>query len=430
MSESLDSHDPYSNDGPDPLPRQLLEWQKIGGVVGIVGLGLLLIGLIQPEAFFRALLFASSFWLTVSLGSLGFVMISHLTGGAWGAVIRRIGEAAFMNIPLLLFFFLLLIPGYSLLFPWAHLEDFDPALHPVQGLETAYHVLVHRAPLYNTTWFVARTLIYFAIWTLLAWSLRRGSIRLDRGPDLVLRRRMRKISAAGMVLFFITTTAYGLDYISGRETNWYSSILGFITAIDIGTAGVAFMSLVVCYFAYHKPMKDVLIPQHTNDLGNILLALTILWMYTTFAQFLIQWNGNMPEDVSYYTFRGIGVVRNGWQWIALILLLFNFFTPFFLLLQKPLKRNPVTFARIAALLLAMRFVHSLWLFAPSGPHRSAPWITHPATGHIYLQDFAAWAGVGGIWFYNFVRMLGSQRLLARNIADQPEVLIHGTPAHA
>jgi hypothetical protein len=233
-----------------------------------------------------------------------------------------------------------------------------------------------------------------------------------------------------MVLFFATTTGYGLDYISGRETDWYSSILGFITAIGIGIAGVAFMSLGVCYFSNKKPMKDVLTPQHTNDLGNILLALVILWMYTTFAQFLIQWNGNIPGDTTYYTHRGIGVIRNGWQWVALLLLLFHFFVPFFLLLQKPLKRNPATFARIAILMLVMRGVHELWVFAPSGAHRDNPWILHPATGHIYWQDVVAWIGIGGIWFYLFVKNLASQPLLARNIADQPEVIAHGTPAHA
>jgi hypothetical protein len=435
MSESLDNHGPYSNQGPAPLPRELLDVQKISLVAGGVGLVLLLIGLFQPEAFFRSLLFAWHYWLCVSLGCLGFVMISHLTGGGWGVVARRVGESAFgfYNLIFLLVVFLVLTLGYRYLFPWAHMEDFDPAIaaHASdKGLETAYGVIQQRLLFYTPLKFTVRTLIYFLVWISLAGYLRSGSIQMDRGPDLALARRLRKVSALGMVLFFVTTTGYALDYISGRETNWYSSILGFITAIGIGIAGMSFMSLGVCYFADKKPLKDVLVPQHTNDLGNILLALTILWMYTTFAQFLIQWNGNIPDDITYYTHRGIGVIRNGWQWIALLLLLFHFFVPFFLLLQKPLKRNPWTFARIAILMLFMRAIHELWLYAPSGPHRDNPWIAHPATGHIYWQDAAAWVGIGGIWFYLFVKNLASQPLLARNVADQPEVLSHGTPAHA
>jgi hypothetical protein len=105
--------------------------------------------------------------------------------------------------------------------------------------------------------------------------------------------------------------------------------------------------------------------------------------------------------------------------------------------MKGLKRNPATFARICGLLLFMRVVDNLWTLAPNGPHRSN-------SGQLYLTDIAAWAGVGGIWFYFFVRSLGSQPLLAHNIADEPKPLtsenmhestthestIHGTPAHA
>ncbi len=65
-------------------------------------------------------------------------------------------------------------------------------------------------------------------------------------------------------------------------------------------------TLTVCYFAKRKPLRDVLSPQHLNDLGNLLLALVILWMYTSFAQFLIQWNGNLKDDIGYYIHRGMG----------------------------------------------------------------------------------------------------------------------------
>jgi hypothetical protein len=454
MSESL-AHNPGEHDhGIVPLPHKMMQAKNFAGIIGVVGLLITLFGwFFQPEHFFRSMLFAWHFWLSISLGCLGFVMISHLTGGAWGAVIRRIGEAGFMNLWLLLLFFFILIPGYKYLFPWGHMEAFNPQVYADQAtsldrtenptaatiaeskadwarvdeLRASYRTLVHRAPLYNPLVFTLRTLLYFLVWLFLAFYLRLGSIKLDHGPDLVLRRSMRKVSAFGMVMFFVTTTGYCLDYVSGRETTWYSSILGFITAITIGLAGVSFMSLMVCYFADKKPMKDVLIPQHTNDLGNILLALVILWMYTCFAQFLIQWNGAMPEDVEYYTNRGIGVVRNGWQWIALLLLLGQFFGPFFLLLMKGLKRNPITFARICGLLLFMRVVDNLWTLAPNGPHRSN-------SGHIYFYDLTAWAGVGGIWVFLFVRNLGAHRLLAHNIADEPQVLTHeglahGTPAH-
>jgi hypothetical protein len=254
---------------------------------------------------------------------------------------------------------------------------------------------------------------------------------------------MRKISAGGMVLFFVTTTGYAFDYILSRETMWYSSIIGFITAVSMGLSGMTFIALVMCYFADKKPFKDRLNAQHLNDYGNIMLALVILWMYTSFAQYLIQWNGNIPEDISYYTHRGLGWPRSGWSAVALLVLIGHFFIPFFLLLQKPLKRNPATFAKVAAWILFMRFVESLWIIAPSGGHRdvdAANLLPAGSTwwkgdsGHIYWTDFIAFAAVGGIWIANFLRILGSKPLIARNVADLPEMVsahekAHGT-AHA
>jgi hypothetical protein len=408
--------------GHDPFPRELLDAGKLARLVGFIGLGLLAIGwLFSHGEAFRSLLFASHCWLFVSLGCLGFVMISHLTGGGWGVTIRRFGEAGFLQLPLMLIFFVVLSLGYKYIFPWAHPED-------MRADKAAYEVYQKRVALYAPGIFLVRTLLYFGIWMFLAISLRVGSVKLDKGLDLVLRRKLRKISAFGMVMLFVTTTGYALDYVQSRETNWYSSIGGFIIAIALGQYGVSFMSLNVCYFSNKRPLKDILIPQHTNDLGNILLALVILFMYTNFAQFLIQWNGNMPEDYGYWTHRGLGTVYNGWRYVTIFLLICEFFLPFFLLLMKGLKRNPVTFARICGLIFCMQVIYSIWLFGPSGLHRVQPGGAFELN-HIYWTDFAAFAGVGGLWLSRYIKILSSKPLLAVNLADQPEIVIHGAPAH-
>jgi hypothetical protein len=422
------SHDSAGQLGYDPFPRQLVDAGRLALLVGGISIGLLLLGfLFNSGHAFRSLLFAFNFWLSVSLGCMGFVMISHLTGGGWGAVIRRFGEAGFMNLPLMLVVFLFLSLGYKYLFPWAHLADFESD-------KTAIEVMHKRELLYTPFTFTARTLIYFVIWMAFAFSLRAGSLKLDKGPDLVLRRKLRIISAGGMVLFFVTTTGYAMDYILSRETCWYSSIIGFIEAIAIGQCGMAFMSINVCWFAKTRPIKDVLTPQHTNDLGNILLALIILFVYTNFAQFLIQWNGNIPEDVGYFTYRGLGVVSSGWKVFAAFLLIFGFFGPFFLLLMKGLKRDFKSFSRIAALILFMQIMYGLWLYAPSGLHRNNIGPDHklmdPSGSGVTWTDLVAFVGIGGLWLSSYLKRLSSKPLLALNVADQPEIIVHGTPAHA
>jgi hypothetical protein len=419
--------EPHSN---EPLPRQVVDFQRMSGLVGVICCGLLALCLLWSGAHvFRSILFAWFYWLSISLGCMGFVMIGHLTGGGWGVVSRRFGESAALNLPFLFVVCAIIALGYRFLFPWMHIAEY-------KGVdEEAYKVLIHRQFLYNGWIFFFRSCAYFLIWIAFTFALRAGSLRLDNGPDPLLRRRLRKISAGGLVVFFITSLFFTMDYNMSREPFWYSSIMGFITDVGMGAAGIAFMSLSICYFANRKPISRVLTPQHLNDLGNIQLATIILWMYTNFSQFLIHWTGTEKEDVPYYTYRGLGSHLSGWMWmwmwVAVILLLGHFFIPFFLLLMKNLKRNPKTFSKIVLLILCMRIVQDLWVTAPMGAHRS---IWDRTMGGVYPTDLLAFLGIGGIWMFFYLGRLGKEVMLPSNAFHQPKVLTeiseHGTHATA
>jgi hypothetical protein len=387
-------------------------------VVGLISLVLSAIGLkTEPAHFFRSWLFAYLFWTGLTLGCLAFVMITHQTGGEWGIIVRRFGETAFMNLPLMAVFFLPLIAGYQYLFPWAHIDTY------VDNHEV-YRVLKHREPWMNPELFTIRNIGYLVIFSIFAFLLSSGSRKLDRAPNPQLIRRLRLVCAAGIVTFFILITSYAMDNIMSRETNWYSSILGFIVVIGQGASGMAFMVLMVCIFSNYNPIKSVLKPQHLNDLGNLLLTLVILWAYTNFAQLLVIWSGNTKEDIGYYTHRGMGVEPNPWRWVALFLIIGHFFVPFFCLLMRDLKQKIPTLAAIAGFLLVMRVTDALWQVAPSGPNRQDD------LGGVYWTDITAWLGIGGIWLFVYLLMLAKKPLLPRNVDEELEHVHHGAHGHA
>lgn len=412
MSDSLAHSD---LDRREPLPPDLVRLRGIALIVGIIAAGLWILGLfLSPSHAFRSYLFAYLFWISISLGSLTFVMISHMTGGEWGVIIRRFGETAAKNLPLMLLFFIPLIFGYKYLFPWAHMQD----IHE----ESVLQVMRHRENLYNSTAFTVRNFLYFAIWIAFMWAMVHGSRKLDHLDSARLRRRLRKISAGGVVIYFATITFFGMDFIMSRETHYYSSVYGFIIAVGQGAAGMSFLVLAVCYFANRTPIKQVLRPGHLNDLGNLLLTLVILWAYTSFAELLVIWTGNTKEDIGFFAHRGFGMAPNAWRWVALALVIGHFFAPFFLLLMKGLKRKVPTLASIAALLLAMRIVDNLWLTAPSGP------LQQRQMSGVYWTDIVAWLGMGGIWLFVYLWMLARVPLLPQNASDQPEILTNGIHA--
>jgi hypothetical protein len=157
----------------------------------------------------------------------------------------------------------------------------------------------------------------------------------------------------------------------------------------------------------------VLERKHMVDLGNLLLTVVILWAYMSFAQFLIVWMGNTKEDSSFFVDRGMGIVNNGWRWLALGLIVFHFFVPFFILLSRDNKSRDRVLMTVAGLLLVMRWLDIVWQIVPTQMHRF--------TG----VELAATAGLGGIWLFMFVRNLEGIPLLPTHAPLTPVGSGHG-----
>ena len=121
-------------------------------VIGVAALAVCAVGfVINRDQFFRAWLIGYMLWLGVALGSMGLMMIHHLSGGAWGMVVRRVWEASSRTLPLLTILFIPVVLGMSSLYPWMHTE-----------LMQADPILRHKATHYLTrNWFLVRAAVYW-----------------------------------------------------------------------------------------------------------------------------------------------------------------------------------------------------------------------------------------------------------------------------
>src|SRR4030088_2648393 len=143
-------------------PPELKRVSTMALAFGALLFGLLVLGLLVDSAqFYHAYLVGFIFWIGITIGSMALLMLQHLTGGAWGLVIRRALEAATRTIPLLLVLFIPIALGLSRLYPWMHTQEMakSPAL-----MSKSEHYL-------NPAFFIERAVIYFAIWGLLAYLL-------------------------------------------------------------------------------------------------------------------------------------------------------------------------------------------------------------------------------------------------------------------
>lgn len=381
--------------------------QKRALALGVIGaIGLVAWGFMDAHragswtGFFQSYLFAYVFVVAIPLGCLAFLMLHHLTGGPWGLPIRRILEAGTRTLWLMAVLFIPIILGLKDLYPWTRAGEFSD--DPVNNFKRAF---LQPGP------FIIRFVIYFAIWVILAHLFSKWSAEQDRTDDIQFKNKMDALAGPGIVIWGLSVSLAAVDWVMSLEPHWSSTIYGMLFMVIMGLAGLTFSIVVLRRLSDDPPLKDVVAPKHYNDLGNLVLAFTLLWTYMSFSQFLIIWAGNLKDEIPWYLVRAQG----RWAGIAVILLLFHFFVPFFILLQRRVKRRLPRLAIIAGWMLLLELIDIYWLVVPAyekdGPHFRA-------------MDVLALVGIGGIWLAAFWGQVKKMPLLPAHDPRFEAILEH------
>lgn len=348
--------------------------QRIAMLVGAVGILACVVGAFLDSAqFFRSYLLAYIFWSGLALGSLGIVMLHNLVGGRWGVTIRSFLETGMRTLPLMALLVIPILAGIPTLYHWVHPEGDE--------------ILLHKQPYLNVPFFVIRTIFYFLVWIGLMF--------------LVSRRRehqSRFVSAPGLILFVFTVTFAAVDWIMSLEPHWFSTIYGMILVVGQVLNTLAFCILLLFWLSDRGSFSGLIRAEHFHDLGNLMLAFTVLWAYTSFSQFLIIWSGNIPEETPWYIRRS----THGWQFVAIALILFHFAVPFFVLLSRYVKQRGRLLARVAIWMMVMRLVDLFYWIVPAshGEHFAIHWL-----------DLVATIALGGVWVAVFAFLLKRRPLI-------------------
>ena len=358
-----------------------------------------------PEQFWPSYLVAYAFWVGLALGCMGLTMLHHLVGGSWGLVVRRPMESGGMTLVPLAILFVPLALGLSWLYPWARPEEVahDPQLQ-------------HKSLYLNVGFYLVRTVGYFVIWFVFAFVLNHLSSDQDRRADHRPSGWLQSLSGPGLALLFLTGTFSAIDWLMSLEPHWSSTIYGSLVIVGEALATLAMMIAVVVFLSADQPMAEAATPDRLNDLGNLMLAFTMIWAYMSFMQYLIIWCGNLPEEIPWYLRR----TRGGWQWVALALSLFHFFLPFFVLLFRESKRQSRLIVQVAILVLAMHWVDLIWLVVPASSDPASPripWVELPLS-------LVAMLGIGGFCTSFFIGHLKGRPLIPLNDPHLNEVIEH------
>ncbi|NUP11694.1 MAG: hypothetical protein HOW73_37080 [Polyangiaceae bacterium] len=347
---SAEKHPPK---GDGLLPRDLAaSWTKIGYGLGVVGVIAFLAGMFGADQarFGAAYLVGFMFTTTIALGALFFVVIQHLARAGWSVGPRRIMEwlsqglvaSAVLFVPLVI-----LAPKV-----WHHWMG-----------EHAKHdsILIKKTAYLNDTFFYIRAIVFLLTWALLAIWFYKTSREQDTSGDRTLSEKLQMAAAPSVAALGLTTTFAGFDWVMSLDPHWYSTIFGVYIFAGCLLSSHAMLSLIIVRFRRDNIGGSLLTVEHQHDVGKYLFAWVIFWAYIGFAQFMLIFYANIPEETVWFRHRW----EHGWYVVSLMLFLGHFVAPFLMLISRTAKRDPKLLALSAALLLFVHWVDLYWLVMPN-----------------------------------------------------------------
>ena len=380
-------------------PAAVQGWQRRVGILAVLAAVASLLGFfLNPLEFFSSYLVGFMLCLGAAFGSLGMLMVSHLSGGRWAVVLRRPLEAAAQTFPLLALLFVPIWLGRTVLYAWSRAADVarDPGLQHLRGY-------------LNLPAVTGRAVLYFLVWIIFARLLVRYSNQQDAGHGgRLLTQRLENVSGVGLLLGAITISFAAIDWVMALLPAWSSSIFGLIIIAGEGLTTIALMVILCSRLAQLAPFDRIYTRQRFHELGKWMLMFVLLFAYFSFSQLLIIWSGNLPDEIKFYLLR----INAGWLAVTLLFVIGHFALPFALLLSSSLKKQAGKLALLAAFILCMRWVELYWLVFP----------TLAGHAHLNWQNVVVPVALAATWVVVFLHFLRQRPLLPLLDPQMAEIL--------
>ncbi|MEO6837119.1 MAG: quinol:cytochrome C oxidoreductase [Ginsengibacter sp.] len=290
---------------------------------------------VNSTRFWAVLLQNCLFWLLVVNVATFFITINTLAMSGWQEAFRRVTEAVSTLVPVLgimtmIVLLCIIFGGRSDIYPWLdkNLVAHDAVMHGKRAfLSPGVYVIC--------------SLVAIFLWTYWGKRLRKLSLDSDEGGTMdfqTSKKWMKKnvgISASYVVFYILTVGSFiPWLWLMSIDAKWYSTMYSWYTFGSTFVSGIALITLFVIYFKNQGQLEFVT-KEHIQDLGKYMFAFSIFWTYLWFAQFMLQWYANIPEETIYWKMR----LDGPYEGIFYLNLVLNFVAPILIFMKRATKRN-------------------------------------------------------------------------------------------
>ncbi len=430
-------HDHY---GPRPLPASLAApgilsaWRMRALIVAAVAILLTIPFAFSHEGknhILRAYLMGYMICFTFAGGGLVLLMLQYVSGGKWGLLLRRPLEAMTRTIWLVGLMFVPIILLWKHLYQWAAYPTAGSVAEALSNhwisLEQAMTLNAKRAML-NPVPAIVQTVVIFAILLTFQFLLNKWSLQRDADPERGTepsfdrwRIKFENLSGIGILIYVLLLTDGAILWVKSLDVTWYSSIWGLQFLVGQGYAVLALGILTVILLSRFEPMKTMLRVTEQHDLGKLAFAFVMLNIYLCFAEFLIIWSGNIPDEIPWYLNR----IHGGWWVVCSADFVCHWLIPFCLLLSRDLKRNKTKMIWLTCFMIFARCVDMFWLIEPN--FADAAGNLHIANNFGILAYITVPVALISLWAAYYMTQLQARPLINVNDPHVEEML---EPEHA
>ena len=207
--------------------------------------------------------------------------------------------------------------------------------------------------------------------------------------------RTHRLAPLYIVIYAIVMTLVAFDGIMALQPHWFSNLLGGFYFMGSFLGAHMLLALLMLYGRRHLGIADLISPKQRHDLGKMCFGFTVFWTYLMWAQFLVIWYGNLPEETGFVFARLWGP----WLPVARWVFLGMFLIPFWGLLFVAAKKSPFVLGLMATISLTALWLERYLLVTPS----VTP-VEHPTFGLPEAGPLLGFLGAFLICYALFARM--------------------------
>ncbi|GAA3963569.1 quinol:cytochrome C oxidoreductase [Mucilaginibacter dorajii] len=373
---------------------------KTYSLVGIaIGIITILAGFVTNHSLqtFANLLLMGYYFTCVCMAGVFFCALQYVSQAGWSASLLRVPQAFAKTLPLAaVILIIIIIAGLSL----THPQDIEgksvvaPYLYKlwavngvtVKGNENFNAVIAGKAGYLNRPFFLARIIGFLGAYSIFGWLLNKYSQTEDELGGVFYYSKSFTISAAFLVIFGFTTPLFAFDVIMSLEAHWFSTMFGWYNFAAMWVSTLSIITLTIIWLRSQGYMQWIT-QNHLHSLGQLMFGFSIFWTYTWFAQFLLVYYANIPEEAVYFLKRWEPEFKP-WFWLNIVI---NFLAPLLIIMARDSKRSTKVLAWTCGLLIVGHWLDYFVMIMPGTVGPQAEWWME--IGPLEIGIFLGFAGL-------------------------------------